>query len=454
MSGRKVWFCASCGYEVESRGRCFRCRERLVASPLPELPVGAEEDEVGYRLGDWEARNRGRLIVALIRANIEHRFEDEELIVVAVDEARTDDLLAELQAVLAAEAGAEATEAGAEATEAGADPPGDDPFDLGSATAGVSGAAVGGASVGDEVTERDGETITAVEQLYGAATRLLQDPTDMQADGEVAEASAMVFGTEELYGVDAEAWAAVGRVTRRLLGALGADEALEDEIRTQAGVLVKLLAPVVDPGVASPAPQGDNPSRARDLLAESTAAVPEGRRDHGAAPTDDHEAQPAGAGEGEADEIVYELPDWLPEQRANLSVMLDAEEIAHSWEGGDLVVPGAREADVDSLFDRIDAGQMVDDGGDDGEGRYRALEELFAAADRLANDPENDSKRADLVDAVAAADGPTPLGLADVEWWQLRARSRGLVDAIDMGAGNTRIHDEATVLRDLLRAII
>ncbi|HWG73258.1 MAG TPA: hypothetical protein VG184_04285 [Acidimicrobiales bacterium] len=448
MSGKKVWFCAGCGYEVTSRGRCFRCRERLVASPLAELPVGAEDDEVGYRLGDWEPAGRGRLIVALIRANVEHRFDDEELIVAADDEARTDDLLAELQTVLAVEAAAE-----------GSDTPDEDglarvpPADGGDTGPGDD------VVVDEEMTARDERALAAVEQLYGAAKRLLEDPTDMEADADVAEASAGVFGTEEFYGVDVEGWAAVGRVTRRLLGALGADEALEDEIRTQAGVLVKLLGPLVDPTAATPTGHvGAGGSSTRDLLAESTAALPEGRRDHGAAPPGEHgdptAAEPGDGDTGDgADEIVYELPDWLPEQRANLSVMLDAAGIPHSWDGGDLVVAGAREGDVDALFDRIEAGQAT--GGDDeGHDRYRALEELFAAADRLANDPESDSKRSDAARAVAAADGPTPVGLADVEWWQLRARARGLVDAIDMGAGSTRVHDEATAVRDLLRAIV
>ena len=51
---KKVWFCARCGYEVNSRGRCHSCSERLVPSPLPELESGPEDDEVGYRLDLWD----------------------------------------------------------------------------------------------------------------------------------------------------------------------------------------------------------------------------------------------------------------------------------------------------------------------------------------------------------------------------------------------------------------
>jgi len=57
------------------------------------------------------------------------------------------------------------------------------------------------------------------------------------------ESSAAVFAADSLPDLDEDQLAAVGRVTRRLLGALGADEALEDEIRHQAEVLCRLLAP-------------------------------------------------------------------------------------------------------------------------------------------------------------------------------------------------------------------
>ena len=94
----KIWYCPNCGYEVGARGRCHLCRQRLVASRLPELETGDEDDEVGYRLDDWADRERGRLIEWLNRVEILHRFEDDELVVAAEDEARVDDLVAELAA--------------------------------------------------------------------------------------------------------------------------------------------------------------------------------------------------------------------------------------------------------------------------------------------------------------------------------------------------------------------
>ena len=52
--------------------------------------------------------------------------------------------------------------------------------------------------------------------------------------------------------------AAIGRVTRRLLGALGAEEALEDEITRQSSILCQLLEPIV-----APQPTGSVPWEAR-----------------------------------------------------------------------------------------------------------------------------------------------------------------------------------------------
>ena len=98
----------------------------------------------------------------------------------------------------------------------------------------------------DDEDERDGSSVTGenvARDLYDAARVLREDPTDMQADVALGESSAAVFAADSLPDLDEDQLAAVGRVTRRLLGALGADEALEDEIRHQAEVLCRLLAP-------------------------------------------------------------------------------------------------------------------------------------------------------------------------------------------------------------------
>ncbi|MGI8492873.1 MAG: hypothetical protein ACR2KC_05670 [Acidimicrobiales bacterium] len=369
----KVWYCAQCGYEDTAGGRCHQCRDRLVASPLLELEAGEEADEVGYRIEGWTDSARVWLITALIDAEVHHRFEGDELVVSADDEARVDDLIAEV--------------ATAAIVEAGDGAGGDGPTETGE----------GATPEDDEALER------AIELLAASAEQLRKDPTDMHADAGVAEASAAVFEHETVARFDDDTWAAIGRVTRRLLSALGADEALEQEISHLAGLLVKLLRP------------GDT--------------MPPG----GAPPT------------------IYEFPEWLPEQRSELSVLLDASSVPHRWIAEELLVPSEREAEVEQLFDQVAPSSGSDE---DDEERYRALEELFAATGRLASAPEDEERAADFVAAADVVDGTTPLGFDDAQWWTIRNKARGLLEVIESRSHPDVVEARATELRELLRAMV
>jgi hypothetical protein len=499
---------------------------------MPELEPGSDDDEVGYRLDEWADDARGRMIVELIDAGIPHRFEDDELVVDVADEGQVDELVARL-----------ADPATGDEDEDDLEDDGD--FDGGDAS-------VPGAS---SLSGWERPT-TEVIQLEAAAVRLSLDPTDMEADGEVAEASTAVFLVDDPPWADADTWAAVGRVTRRLMAALGSDDALEDEIRTQAGILARLLGPVVRPemsemaaaagaapapsdegagtlataeaapapsdeapitasgpagsagvsastepvggssegGLVGPAGSGEpgwagpaEPGSVADESAGATAAGSNGSYpalggadllgggDEAALGGDDPlgGGDPAGAqetgtaiGTGEEridtgtdgsvvsekrSETVYELGEWLPEQRAELAMLLDREGIAHSWDTENLVVDSDREADVEAVLDRIEA---VDDPEADEEATYRALEELFAATDRLVGAPADVNRGKDVVRAVVVADGPTPVGLDDAQWWQIRQRARILADSIEHRAQTDVVLGEARTLRDLLRDLV
>lgn len=421
----KIWYCPNCGYEVGARGRCHLCRQRLVASRLPELETGDEDDEVGYRLDDWADRERGRLIEWLNRDEVLHRFEDDQLVVTAEDESRVDDLMAELAA----------------------NPEPDDANSLADGGSGWDGAFTD-VSPGSEADEQVGG---ALRLLGDAARRLRADPTDMQADADVAEASATVFMVDGYPDADDATWAAIGRVTRRLLSALGADEALEDEIRVQAAVLDKLLEPLASPDPAAPAVSG--PVQEPGDGVEADGAGADGVKADDAEPGGD---EPGGDEPGEdEDETVYELPEWLPEQRARLGVLLDDAGIRYEWDGDDLVVPAESEAQVEALFGQVgSASAEEDDEDDDGESRYRSLEELFAAADRLAGDPGDEQRAADAVMRVQEAAGPPPLGLDEVQWFRIMTQARTLSESIEAGCEDRVIAEEAAALRNLLRAVV
>ena len=391
----RIWYCPSCGYEVHSRGRCHACRQKLVASDLPELEAGDEEDEVGYRLGGWHDRDRGRLIEFLNALRIPHRFEEDELVVTAEDEERVDDLVAELVATATDDADDGESEFGDRVSDAD------------------------GGEAHHPVPGIDDDTAATIALLGDAARRLRADPTDMQADADVAEASTAVFLADGFGGVDSETWAAVGRVTRRLLTALGADEALEEEIRLQAGVLSKLL-----------------PERHDDL----PVAAP--------SPSDQRSARLAVG-------TVYELPEWSPEQRAHLSVLLDDNHIVHEWDADDLVVESARENETEALFSLVGAADNEEEDEEADERRYHAIEELFNASARLASDPEDPQRRADVLEWSTEVDGPAPVGMDEVFWLRVVNRIHALTGALESDESDDDfVASEAGTLHDLLRSIV
>jgi hypothetical protein len=393
----RIWYCLPCGYEVDSGGRCHNCKQPLISSPLEELSEGG--DEVGYRLNDWDDAARGQLIETLVAHRIRHRFEGDELVVAVDDEEEVDAVVADLS-------GAASGGASVEARAAGPSTP----------------ARAGGSAL-------DPAGLVAIEGLYDAAARLRADPTDMIADGDVAETSARVFALDHLYGVDKDTWAAVGRVTRRLLGALGAEEALDTEIGHQAAILCRLLEPVV-------------------------ARLERDDRKDGAPALDDRDDD-----RDDVDDLIYELEEWLPEERAELSLLLDRDRVDHEWEGSDLVVAEVSEAKVEALFDEFErtppGGLPEAPEGADDEEEYQALSDLFGAADRLAGDPEDKRKRTEVLDrAATVVHWSTPVGMTDGQWWQIRTRSQALCESIELDASPAVVEDSATTLRNLLRQFV
>ncbi len=502
----KVWYCGNCGYEVASRGRCHSCGERLVASPLPELESGPDDDEVGYRLDMWDDPTRARLIEALINAGVRHRFEEEELVILAVDEAEVDQLVARVTGAVS-DNRYEGYEDGDEEESA----------------------------EGGEGADEDGAVVAG--QLYDAAKRLSDDPTDMTADAALSEASVAVFALDYIPGMDEDHLAAVGRVTRRLLGALGADEALEDDIRHQAEVLCRLIAPsagetqeaeqearalarlevgAAEKGRIVALPQSDvTPGgemgaadlSAADLSTGEGEATAEAASPVNAAPDGDGagsgaltleadqdqldgdqlaavDLSEAGAGDVEEEavaveedavaveadvdefadeefedeegdevedsgELVYELAEWLPEQRVELSMLLESAGIPYNWDASDLTVAEDHEDEVDGLFEQVHG--TVDE---DDEARYHSIEELFGAVGRLANDPSDEDRQRALLETVGVVELPTPVGVDDGYWWRVRSQGHALVAAIEHGSRKDEISREAALLAEMLHEMV
>lgn len=157
------------------------------------------------------------------------------------------------------------------------------------------------------------------------------------------------------------------------------------------------------------------------------------------------------------DELIYELVDWSPEMRNQLSLVLEREGVAHEWEGHDLVVAAAVEEQVDSFIDQVEQGDELPAEAEDvdDEAEYNLLSDLFVAADRLGNDPSDLALCGDLVDAAGPARSmATPFGVDDVAWNRVLAQTAAVVDAIEAEAEDSVVGERARSLSDLLRGYV
>ncbi|HYA45351.1 MAG TPA: hypothetical protein VED59_07075, partial [Acidimicrobiales bacterium] len=91
---------------------------------------------------------------------------------------------------------------------------------------------------------------------------------------------------------------------------------------------------------------------------------------------------------------------------------------------------------------------------DDDEARYRTIEELFGSVDRLANDPADPERRRSFLEAVAAVEQPTPVGVDDAYWWRVRSQGHAVVAAIDADARDEEVSREAATLAEMLHEMV
>lgn len=125
---------------------------------------------------------------------------------------------------------------------------------------------------------------------------------------------------------------------------------------------------------------------------------------------------------GADDESVeYGLDEWPDSDRDVLTAALVEAQIPHRWEGTTAFVAADAERTVDELLDAIEAGTLV--AGPSAAPPDDALSRLFASADRLAKDADDNLGREDVVVLAAALDpGHPPYGVAKTTW-------KGIVDA-------------------------
>ena len=128
--------------------------------------------------------------------------------------------------------------------------------------------------------------------------------------------------------------------------------------------------------------------------------------------------------------VEYGLDEWPDDDRDTLTAALVESGVAHRWEGTTIFVAAEAEPAVDELLDGIEAGTVV--AGDAAAPPEDALPRLFAAADRLAKDPEDRVGREDVAVLSASCDpGHPPYGLAKNVWRGVVEASGRLAEATD-----------------------
>lgn len=132
--------------------------------------------------------------------------------------------------------------------------------------------------------------------------------------------------------------------------------------------------------------------------------------------------------------VEYGLDEWPPADRTTLTGALVTHGIPHRWESTLLIVASDAEADVDDLLDAIEQGTYESEDGAAGGGvaPEDALSTMFAAADRLAKDPEDESGRDDIRELRTRIDpGEPAYGLSVAAWTKAVQTVDALLAALD-----------------------
>jgi hypothetical protein len=158
-----------------------------------------------------------------------------------------------------------------------------------------------------------------------------------------------------------------------------------------------------------------------------------------------------------ADHVAYDLSAWTDEQRVGLAEVLAEAGIANGWDGDELFVHAIDEQRVDELFANLadpDAALEADAAG--GFATAEAMSELFVAADRLMNDPEDHEGTLSLIDASRAAAGAAaPYGIDEALWGDVVGAAGALATLVSStDADLDVVIEQATALRQALRPLV
>ena len=124
----------------------------------------------------------------------------------------------------------------------------------------------------------------------------------------------------------------------------------------------------------------------------------------------------------------WELDEWTPDARAELTTLLIESGIAHKWEETVLLAASAVENEVEEMLDEIEnnigiSDDSDDDGGDDRNGvaDSKVLGQLSTLAQRISRNPSDTNAIRTLESLLEEIDGANaPREISDSVWRQVK----------------------------------
>ena len=146
----------------------------------------------------------------------------------------------------------------------------------------------------------------------------------------------------------------------------------------------------------------------------------------------------------------WELDEWTPDARAELTTLLIESGIAHKWEETVLLAASAVENEVEEMLDEIEnnigiSDDSDDDGGDDRNGvaDSKVLGQLSTLAQRISRNPSDTNAIRTLERLLEEIDGANaPREISDSVWRQVK----DLANQIEESLIGSSQPDESTAM--------
>jgi hypothetical protein len=159
-------------------------------------------------------------------------------------------------------------------------------------------------------------------------------------------------------------------------------------------------------------------------------------------------------------EVLYDLTEWPPGERARLNDLLADGDVPHRYEdeGATLVVATRDERLVETLLDQAENPDAlsVEGEAESDEASSETLAGFFLAADRLRRDPLDPDGIATLLEVIDVSENaPPPFGVSSTLWQNMIDEADLIADSLaDDDIDIAKVVEHASVLRNLARPFV